>query len=115
MHELPHQCHPFCWIDSKRQGFSWQVPRNLNIHTDPHLPQYLPLGEGANTVLAGVLRGCGRQRIGATINLGMYWGLGLPAACVLAFKMGMGAMGLWTGLACTASIQSLYLAWIVFK
>jgi MATE family multidrug resistance protein len=72
-------------------------------------------GEGANTVLAGVLRGCGRQKIGATINLGMYWGLGLPFACVLAFKMGMGAMGLWTGLACTASVQSLYLSWVVFK
>lgn len=27
------------------------------------------VGEGANTVLAGVLRGCGRQKIGATINL----------------------------------------------
>ncbi|GAX82606.1 hypothetical protein CEUSTIGMA_g10032.t1 [Chlamydomonas eustigma] len=73
------------------------------------------VGEGANTVLAGVLRGCGRQKIGATINLGMYWGLGLPFACVLAFKMGMGAMGLWTGLACTASVQSLYLSWVVFK
>eukprot|EP00195_Chlamydomonas_chlamydogama_P009762 CAMPEP_0202901800 /NCGR_PEP_ID=MMETSP1392-20130828/14735_1 /ASSEMBLY_ACC=CAM_ASM_000868 /TAXON_ID=225041 /ORGANISM="Chlamydomonas chlamydogama, Strain SAG 11-48b" /LENGTH=532 /DNA_ID=CAMNT_0049588419 /DNA_START=201 /DNA_END=1799 /DNA_ORIENTATION=- len=73
------------------------------------------VGEGANTVLAGVLRGCGRQRIGAIINLGMYWGLGLPFSCILAFKMGLGAMGLWTGLACTASLQSLYLSWIVFK
>lgn len=73
------------------------------------------IGEGANTVLAGVLRGCGRQRIGATINLAMYWGLGLPFSCLLAFRGGMGAMGLWTGLACTASLQSLYLTWVVFK
>jgi len=73
------------------------------------------IGEGANTVLAGVLRGCGRQKIGATINLVMYWGLGLPFSCILAFKMGLGAMGLWTGLACTASLQSLYLSYIVFR
>ncbi|GIL78274.1 hypothetical protein Vretimale_7649 [Volvox reticuliferus] len=73
------------------------------------------IGEGANTVLAGVLRGCGRQKIGAQINLFMYWGLGLPFACLLAFRMGLGAMGLWTGLACTASLQSLILSWIVFK
>lgn len=72
-------------------------------------------GEGANTVLAGVLRGCGRQKIGAQINLFMYWGIGLPFACLLAFRMGLGAMGLWTGLACTASLQSLILSWIVFK
>lgn len=72
------------------------------------------IGEGANTVLAGVLRGCGRQKIGAIINLTMYWGLGLPISCVLAFRMGLGAMGLWTGLACTASLQSLILTWIVF-
>ncbi|KAL6754135.1 MATE efflux family protein [Haematococcus lacustris] len=73
------------------------------------------IGEGANTVLAGVLRGCGRQKIGATINLVMYWGLGLPFSCFLAFRMGMGAMGLWTGLACTASLQSMYLSYVVFK
>jgi len=86
----------------------------LTAQATPMLAASL-VGEGANTVLAGVLRGCGRQKIGATINLGMYWGLGLPFACVLAFKMGMGAMGLWTGLACTASVQSLYLSWVVFK
>ena len=38
-------------------------------------------------MLAGVLRGCGRQKIGATINLAMYWGMGLPFACLLAFKV----------------------------
>jgi MATE family multidrug resistance protein len=54
-------------------------------------------------------------QIGATINLLMYWGLGLPFSWFLAFNMGLGAMGLWTGLACTASLQSLYLSWIVFK
>jgi MATE family multidrug resistance protein len=27
------------------------------------------VGEGANTVLSGIMRGCGRQRIGATVNL----------------------------------------------
>uniref|UniRef100_A0A7S3R462 Protein DETOXIFICATION n=1 Tax=Dunaliella tertiolecta TaxID=3047 RepID=A0A7S3R462_DUNTE len=73
------------------------------------------IGEGANTVLAGVLRGCGRQKVGAIINLGMYWGVGLPFSCFLAFKCGLGAMGLWTGLACTASLQSVYLSYIVFR
>jgi len=54
-------------------------------------------------------------QVGAIINLGMYWGLGLPFSCFLAFKCGLGAMGLWTGLACTASLQSVYLSYIVFR
>jgi hypothetical protein len=41
------------------------------------------VGEGANTVLSGIMRGCGRQRIGATVNLvrvcvfwgGVFWGV----------------------------------------
>ena len=48
-------------------------------------------------------------------SIDLYRGLGLPFSCLLAFKGGMGAMGLWTGLACTASLQSLYLTWVVFK
>jgi MATE family multidrug resistance protein len=72
-------------------------------------------GEGANTVLAGVMRGCGRQKIGASINLVTYWGLGLPIACLLAFPGKLGALGLWTGLACTASIQALLMTLTVFK
>ncbi|WIA44443.1 hypothetical protein OEZ86_007198 [Tetradesmus obliquus] len=73
------------------------------------------IGEGANTVLAGVMRGCGRQKIGAAINLATYWGLGLPIACLLAFPGKLGALGLWTGLACTASIQALLMSLTVFK
>jgi hypothetical protein len=72
------------------------------------------VGEGANTVLSGVMRGCGRQRIGALVNLVTYWGIGLPVSCLLAFKGGLGALGLWTGLACTASVQALLMAATVF-
>ena len=79
-----------------------ELPSPLHARVDTHVA-----GEGANTVLAGVLRGCGRQKIGAVINLTMYWGLGLPLSCFMAFKLGLGAMGLWTGLACTASLQSV--------
>jgi MATE family multidrug resistance protein len=61
------------------------------------------------------MRGCGRQKIGASINLVTYWGLGLPIACLLAFPGKLGALGLWTGLACTASIQALLMTLTVFK
>ncbi len=72
-------------------------------------------GEGANTVLAGIMRGCGRQKIGAIVNLVTYWVVGLPCAVGLAFYAEMGALGLWTGLACTASVQALLMTLTVFK
>jgi MATE family multidrug resistance protein len=72
------------------------------------------VGEGANTVLSGVMRGCGRQRIGAAVNLVTYWAVGLPLSCALAFRGGLGALGLWTGLACTASVQALLMTLTVF-
>ena len=43
----------------------------------------------------GVLRGCGRQRLGAIVNLTIIWGLGMPLAGILTFKLGMGILGLW--------------------
>ena len=43
----------------------------------------------------GVLRGCGRQRLGAIANLTIIWGLGMPLAGILTFKLGMGILGLW--------------------
>ena len=52
-------------------------------------------GDGIVSVVFGVLRGCGRQRLGAIANLTIIWGLGMPLAGILTFKLGMGILGLW--------------------
>lgn len=72
-------------------------------------------GEGANTVLAGVMRGCGRQQLGAAVSLVTYWAFGMPLAYVLAFKLDLGAMGLWIGLTGTAAAQALLNGAIVYR
>ena len=61
------------------------------------------------------MRGCGRQKIGATINLVTYWVVGLPLSVLLAFSGGLGALGLWTGLACTASVQAFIMTYVVYQ
>lgn len=66
-------------------------------------------------MLAGIMRGCGRQKIGASINLVTYWVCGLPLSVLLAFWGKLGALGLWTGLACIASVQALIMAVVVFR
>lgn len=58
-----------------------------------------------NCVLGGVLRGAGRQALGAGLNLLTYWCMGLPLAGLLAFKAGWGIHGLWAGLAITTTVQ----------
>lgn len=41
-------------------------------------------------VFLGVVRGCGRQKIGAYINLGSYYIVGIPCAVLFAFVLHIG-------------------------
>ena len=63
--------------------------------------------------LAGVVRGAGRQLLGASINVCAYWMLGLPFALTLGFAAGLGVAGLWWGMAATATLQGVALAAVV--
>jgi MATE family multidrug resistance protein len=62
-------------------------------------------GDGMNCVLGGVLRGAGRQGLGAALNVVTYWCLGLPLSWLLAFRAKLGIVGLWAGLAVTTTVQ----------
>jgi MATE family multidrug resistance protein len=57
----------------------------------------------------GILRGSGRQRSGALINLAGYYILGLPIGVVLAFSFNHGLKGLWEGLTVSLFIVSIIL------
>jgi MATE family multidrug resistance protein len=49
-------------------------------------------------VAAGALRGAGDTRSTFIANLLGHYGLGVPVAVILAFGLGLGAVGLWLGL-----------------
>ncbi|KAK7410420.1 hypothetical protein VNO78_01192 [Psophocarpus tetragonolobus] len=66
------------------------------------------LGNCPQTTGCGVLRGSARPTIGANINLGSFYFVGMPVACLLGFLSKMGFPGLWLGLlAAQASCASL--------
>jgi MATE family multidrug resistance protein len=65
------------------------------------------IGDGVNAAVGGVLRGAGRQELGAIFNLVAYWVVGLPLAGLLAFKAKLGVIGLWIGLATCASMNGV--------
>nr|XP_043637141.1 protein DETOXIFICATION 16-like [Erigeron canadensis] len=54
--------------------------------------------DGLQCVLSGSVRGCGWQEIGAYINLGSYYLVGIPLAVLLAFVLHIGGKGLWFGI-----------------
>ncbi|XP_047323160.1 protein DETOXIFICATION 12-like [Impatiens glandulifera] len=58
-------------------------------------------------VLSGVARGCGWQHIGAYVNLGAFYLLGIPLAATLGFWGQMRGRGLWIGIQAGAFAQSV--------
>ncbi|XP_051150745.1 protein DETOXIFICATION 48-like [Andrographis paniculata] len=66
------------------------------------------LGNCPQTTGCGVLRGSARPAVGAQINLGSFYLVGMPAAFVMGFVADLGFAGLWLGLlAAQASCAAL--------
>ncbi|KAK7282934.1 hypothetical protein RIF29_12064 [Crotalaria pallida] len=66
------------------------------------------LGNCPQTTGCGVLRGSARPTIGANINLGSFYLVGMPVAILLGFVAKVGFAGLWLGLlAAQASCAAL--------
>ncbi|AET05535.1 putative multi antimicrobial extrusion protein [Medicago truncatula] len=70
--------------------------------------------DAIQSTLSGVLAGCGWQKIGAYVNLGSFYVVGVPCAVVLAFFVHMHAMGLWLGIISAFIVQtSLYIIFTI--
>lgn len=71
--------------------------------------------DGLNANLAAVLRGSGRQIMGAAINIAGYWGVGVPLAVALAFKAGLGVIGFELGIGVAGMLQAIIFGFIVSR
>lgn len=71
--------------------------------------------DGLHSCLSGVLTGCGRQKIGARVNLGAYYLAGIPMAVLLAFVLHLNGMGLWLGIVCGSLTKLVLLMWITLR
>ncbi|KAK7324793.1 hypothetical protein VNO77_28639 [Canavalia gladiata] len=70
---------------------------------------------GIQPVLSGVAVGCGWQSLVAYINVGCYYGVGIPLGSVLGFYFKFGAKGIWLGMLGGTAIQTIILIWITFR
>ncbi|XP_004307901.1 PREDICTED: MATE efflux family protein 6-like [Fragaria vesca subsp. vesca] len=69
--------------------------------------------DGPQSVFSGVIRGSGQQKIGAYVNLGAFYLIGIPTGLVFAFGLHIGGKGLWIGIVLAVFVQALSLAIIV--
>src|ERR1700735_12396 len=67
------------------------------------------IADGIQTVVAGALRGMNDTRIPLLFAVISYWLIGFPAAYGLAFRMDLGAVGVWIGLSCGTAFYAVLL------
>ncbi|XP_040002248.1 multidrug and toxin extrusion protein 1-like [Xiphias gladius] len=73
------------------------------------------VGDATAGVAGGVLRGAGKQLVGALCNLVGYYFIGFPIGVSLMFAANMGIVGLWTGLTTCVLMQSIFFITYVCK
>ncbi|CAN0891431.1 Protein DETOXIFICATION 16 [Linum grandiflorum] len=66
-------------------------------------------------VLSGTARGCGWQEIGAYINLGSYYIVGIPCGILFAFVLHIGGKGLYLGIICALVVQTISLSILTLR
>lgn len=71
------------------------------------------LGNCPQTTGCGVLRGSARPTVGANINLGSFYLVGMPVAMVMGFVVKMGFAGLWLGLLAAQGSCALLMLYVL--
>ncbi|XP_029964793.1 multidrug and toxin extrusion protein 1 [Salarias fasciatus] len=65
--------------------------------------------DGLSAASSGVIRGAGKQKVGAFCIVVGYYALGLPTGIILMFVAKLGILGLWIGMLICASLQCSFL------
>ncbi|KAM9349927.1 multidrug and toxin extrusion protein 1-like [Symphorus nematophorus] len=66
-------------------------------------------------VTGGILRGTGKQRIGAICNLVGFYCIGIPIGLALMFAAKMGIVGLWVGIVVCITLQATVFIIVLWK
>ncbi|CAN7006862.1 unnamed protein product [Brassica rapa subsp. trilocularis] len=97
-------------------GFAYSSDPKVVTYVASMMP-ILAIGhllDSVQSIFSGVARGCGWQKIGAFVNLGSYYFVGVPLGLLLGFHFHLGGRGLWLGIICALVIQGASLSVITF-
>ncbi|XP_038548436.1 multidrug and toxin extrusion protein 1-like [Micropterus salmoides] len=64
---------------------------------------------------SGIVRGAGKQKIGAVCSIVGYYGIGFPTGVSLMFAAKLGIIGLWIGLFTCVALQSSFLIFYLVR
>jgi multidrug resistance protein, MATE family len=70
--------------------------------------------DGMQAVASGLMRGTGKQSIGAMANVVAFYGLGLPMAYVFCFETNLGVAGLIMGISTGSTMQVAIMFVLIF-
>ncbi len=71
--------------------------------------------DGLAVACGGILRGCGKQYMGALYNFIGYFFLGLSLSALLAFLTDLELVGLWLGFGIAIFTSSVFALFVVFR
>ncbi|RLN27573.1 protein DETOXIFICATION 14-like [Panicum miliaceum] len=97
-------------------GYAYSSDKEVVAYVNAMVP-FVCISVAADSlqgVLSGIARGCGWQHLGAYVNLGSFYLVGVPTALLLGFVLKMEGKGLWIGISCGSIVQFLLLAIIAF-
>jgi MATE family multidrug resistance protein len=72
---------------------------------------FFQLFDGTQVVASGALRGLTDVKVPTAITFVAYWLVSLPLAYLLGFPLGLGPVGVWSGLAGGLACAALLLGW----
>ncbi|XP_069471278.1 multidrug and toxin extrusion protein 2-like isoform X1 [Ambystoma mexicanum] len=71
--------------------------------------------DAVSATAGGILRGTGKQAIGAIMNAVGYYLIGLPIGISLMFAVKLGVIGLWFGMFICVALQAVFYLILVFR
>jgi MATE family multidrug resistance protein len=74
------------------------------------LAGFFQFSDGLQVAASGALRGLKDTRVPMLITTFAYWGVGMPVGWWLAFRIGLGARGMWMGLIAGLSMAAILLS-----
>ncbi|KAG9468324.1 hypothetical protein GDO78_022968 [Eleutherodactylus coqui] len=98
-------------------GYIFTSDEGIVVLVSSVLPVYAgsQLFDGCVATCGGVLRGTGKQKIGAIFHAVGYYVIGLPVGISLMFAAKMGILGFWLGILLCALLQVITFLIFVFK
>eukprot|EP00644_Phytophthora_capsici_P001588 jgi/Phyca11/129057/e_gw1.81.42.1 len=71
--------------------------------------------DGQNTILQGVYRGLGKQKVAAAVSAVAYYACGIPVAALLGFRFVLGVEGLWLGFGIGVAVSVSLLLYMLMR